>query len=257
MLSGDRVFVGVGAGERLNEQAFGGRWPSVGERRARLEEAIGILRDLWAGKLVSRRGDHFAVEHLQLWTRPATPPPLFVAASGVRSAELAGRVGDGLIAVTPDRRIVEVFRGSGGEGKPCIGQLHISLAATIDSAVEQAWEWWPHGVVPPALLSELARPTDFEVTAQAIGRDRIGDTVVCATDAAPIHAAIARFAGAGFDTVYLHQVGPDQDRLVRLARDELLTERQAGTRNGSSGRVRVKSAISAAWSDGRSIPRSM
>src|SRR5690349_20064423 len=31
-----RFFLGLGTGERLNEQAFGRRWPRPGERRARL-----------------------------------------------------------------------------------------------------------------------------------------------------------------------------------------------------------------------------
>jgi hypothetical protein len=45
---------------------------------------------------------------------------------------------------------------------------------------------------------------------------------VCATDAAPIVHAVDRFVGAGYGTIYLHQVGPDQRRLADLARGELL-----------------------------------
>jgi hypothetical protein len=77
-------------------------------------------------------------------------------------------------------------------------------------------------VVPPSLLSELAQPEDFAAVAEAIGPEAIGDTVVCATDAQPVDAAIDRYAGAGFDTVYLHQVGPDQARLRDVATSELL-----------------------------------
>ena len=53
-------------------------------------------------------------------------------------------------------------------------------------------------------------------------RSAIERTVVCATGAEPIVQAIDRYVGAGFDTVYLHQVGPDQGRLADLARRELL-----------------------------------
>ena len=221
LCSGDRFFLGVGTGERLNEQPFGERWSRVGERRDQLEEAIGIMQSLWAGGNVNHRGT-WNVENLQLLTRPARPPLLFVASSGKRSAALAGKIADGMIGVAADRRLVEVFRGSGGAGKPCLGQVHVSIAATMDEAVDNAWNWWPHIVVPPQILGELARLEHFESTAEAIGRARISDMVVCATSAEPVIAAIDAFVAAGYDTVYLHQVGPDQARLAAMATAELL-----------------------------------
>jgi coenzyme F420-dependent glucose-6-phosphate dehydrogenase len=71
-------------------------------------------------------------------------------------------------------------------------------------------------------VSELSRPAHFEAAADALGRERIADTLVCTTDAAPVGAAIDRFVGAGSDTVYVHQIGPDQARLASLGRSELL-----------------------------------
>jgi len=221
MLEG-RFFLGVGAGERLNEQPFGQRWPRAGERRDQLEEAVNVIRSILSGGNAVHRGTCFNVENLKLATLPATPPPIYLAASGKLSAELAGRIGDGLIGVTPDAQAVDIFRGSGGADKPCAGQLHVSLAATIDAAQDNAWEWWPHGVVPPSVLGELAKPTDFEAIAEAVGRHSIGDIVVCATDAAAVIEAIDRFVGAGYDTVYVHQVGPDQQRLADIAAADIL-----------------------------------
>jgi len=222
VMSEDRFFLGLGSGERLNEQAFGERWPSSRERADRLVEAVEVIRNLWSGKAVSHRGKSWNVEGLSLLTRPASPPSIYIAASGKRSATVAGQHGEGMIAVTADHQLVDVFRGSGGDQKACVAQLHVSLAGTVDDAVDQAWEWWPHGVVPPMLLGELARPQQFEAATEAIGRSAITDTVVCATDASDVVVAIDRFVGAGFGTVYLHQVGDNQNRLVAMARDELL-----------------------------------
>lgn len=218
----DRFFLGVGAGERLNEQPFGERWSRAGERRAQLEEAIDVIRQLFTGETVNHRGDHWSVENLRLTTLPASKPPIHVAASGKLSAASAGEHGDGLIGVAPDAHAVDVFRGSGGTGKPCLAQIHVSIAATIEQARDNAWEWWPHGVVPPSVLGELAKPADFESIAEAIGRDSIGDIVICATDAAPVIEGIDRFVAAGFDTVYVHQVLQDQQRLADLFASELL-----------------------------------
>jgi coenzyme F420-dependent glucose-6-phosphate dehydrogenase len=220
MLDG-RFFLGVGTGERLNEQPFGERWPRAGERRDRLGEAIDVIRKLCAGETVNHRGT-FNVERLELMTRPAAPPPIYVASSGKRSAALAGEQGDGMIGVAPEARLVDVFRGAGGAGKPCRAQLHVALAASYDDARANAWKWWPNGVVPPSILSELATPGEFEQVAEAVGPDKFGDTVVFARDATPIVAAIDRFVGAGYDTVYLHQVGPDQQRLLDLIETDLL-----------------------------------
>ncbi len=218
----DRFFLGVGSGERLNEQAFGERWPRPGERRAQLEEAVDVIRKLFAGDKVNHRGEYWSVENLQLMTLPSSPPPLYMAAGGKLSAASAGEFGDGMIGVTPDAHQIDVFRGNGGTGKPCLAQLHVSVASTIDKALDDAWEWWPNAVLPPSVLGELAKPEDFFAIADSIGRTNIGEMVVCATDAAPVIEAIDRFAGAGFDTVYLHQVGPDQQRLTDLARTDLL-----------------------------------
>lgn len=218
----DRFFLGVGTGERLNEQPLGQRWPAVGERLDQLREAIEIIRMLWSGDNVNHRGQYWTVENLRLATRPAFSPPIFVASSGKRSAALAGEVGDGIIGVSPDATIVDTFHGTGGEGKPCFAQLHVSLAETTDAAIDNAWTWWPIGTVPAPLLTEVARPMDFEAIAEAAGRDAFGSSIVCATGAAPIVDAIDRFVGAGYDTIYIHQIGPDQKRLADIAARELL-----------------------------------
>ena len=218
----DRFFLGVGSGERLNEQPFGERWLRAGERRSQVEEAVEVIRQLCSGEVVNHRGEYWSVENLRMMTLPASPPLIYMAAGGKLSAASAGQIGDGLIGVSPNANVIDVFRGSGGADKPCLGQMHVSIAATIDAATDNAWEWWPNAVVPPSVLGELAKPQEFEAVAEAIGPAGITNVVVCATDSAPIIEAIDRFAGAGFDTVYLHQVGMDQQRLADLAASELL-----------------------------------
>ena len=217
----DRFFLGVGSGERLNEQPFGGDWPRAGLRRRAMAEAIDVIRRLWDGEELDHDGARWRVEHLELRERPAAPPPIYVAAGGRRSATVAGRRGDGLIAVTPDARVVDAYRGAGGQG-PRLAQVHVCLAGTAAAAEEIAWSWWPNGGIAPSVLSELARPEHFEAVGATTVRHAIHNTVVCATDAGPIVDAIDRYVGAGFDTVYLHQVGHDQERLLDVASRELL-----------------------------------
>lgn len=217
----DRFFLGVGAGERLNEQPFGKRWPSSGERRRWLADAIDVIRQVWSGGPVSIDEGHWRVEGFRLFERPASPPPIYVAAGGRGTAELAGERGDGLVGVRADPTLVDAYRSSGGDG-PKIGQLHVALAPSVDAASDLAWEWWPNGAVAPLLLGELARPAQFEAAAANVGREAIDGTVVCASGPEPVIRAIDRFVAAGYGTVYLHQVGPDQRRLADMATSDLL-----------------------------------
>jgi len=220
MLEG-RFFLGLGTGERLNEQVVGRRWPPATERREMLEEGVAIIRDLLAGDEVTRTGPHHRVEHARLFTRPETPPPLYLAGSSKAGAALAGRLADGFLGVAPSARHIDTFEGMGGAGKPRAGQIHVCWAASEDEARRTAHRLWPIGGMPGALLSELARPADYARAAELVGPEDVAASVVCGPDPARHLDAIAAFAAAGFTEVYVHQVGPDQEGFFRFYQDHI------------------------------------
>src|SRR5262249_7181317 len=92
-----RFFLGVGAGENLNEHIVGRKWDPAGVRQEKLEEAIHIMRMLWEGGVKNHRGRYFVVENAQVFTLPDELPPIFIAAGGEKSAVVAAKIGDGLI----------------------------------------------------------------------------------------------------------------------------------------------------------------
>jgi len=102
VLNPGRVFLGLGTGERLNEQAATGRFGPYAERHDRLLEAIQLIRQLWSGSRISFSGRYFHTNSLKIYDLPDAPPPIFVAASGPKSATLAGRYGDGWITQARD-----------------------------------------------------------------------------------------------------------------------------------------------------------
>src|SRR3954464_3248203 len=108
MLDG-RFFLGLGTGERLSEHVVGERWPGATERRALLEEAVTVIRRLFDGANVNHRGEYYRVENAQLFTRPLTPPPVYLAVAGPSSGEQAGRIADGMIAAAPSPQGVQAF----------------------------------------------------------------------------------------------------------------------------------------------------
>jgi coenzyme F420-dependent glucose-6-phosphate dehydrogenase len=212
----DRFELGLGAGERLNEHVTGAHWPRPGVRRNMLQAAIVLMQRLFDGELVNHEGEWFTAEHVQLFSRPATPPRLLVAAGGRRSAQLAGRLADGMLTVEPSASLVENFEAAGGSGKVRAGQLHLCWAESVEEARATALRWWPNGALPPQTLSELAQPTDFAALAELVDEDDIATKVVCTTEPEPVLEAVGRFAAAGFSRVYLHQVGPDQPGFLRF-----------------------------------------
>jgi G6PDH family F420-dependent oxidoreductase len=217
-----RFSLGLGTGENLNEHITGERWPGVVERQDRLEEAIEVIRELWSGELKSHRGEHFIVENARLYSLPDEPPPLLVAVAGESSVELASRAGDGLIGTAPVAESVEQFRSEGGEGKPTYGQLHVCWAEDEEAAKELALKQWPNGGISGSYFLELPLPAHFEEAAEVLGTDEIAESIVCGPDPERHHAAIQEYVDAGYDHVYVHQVGDDQEGFFDFYEREVL-----------------------------------
>jgi coenzyme F420-dependent glucose-6-phosphate dehydrogenase len=206
-----RFSLGVGSGENLNEHILGDAWPPVARRQERLEEAIEVIRKLWDGSLTSHYGRHFTVENARLYTLPEEPPPILVAVAGPRSVDLAARVGDGLIGTAPKGESIEEFRGKGGEGKPAYGQLHVCWAESEGEARKTALEHWPNGAISGNHFLELPLPSHFEQATELVREEDIAESIVCGPDPEKHLEAIREYVEAGYDHVYVHQVGPDQE----------------------------------------------
>jgi len=216
-----RFFLGVGTGENLNEHITGARWPSLEIRQEMLEDAIEVMRTLWDGGLRSYRGRYFTVENARIYTLPEEPVPVMVAAAGEDSAELAGRVGDGLISTAPKHETVETFEKSGGTG-PKYGQLTVCFDHDEARARKTALTQWPNAAVPGQVTQELPLPSHFEQAAKAVTEELIAEKVVCGADPEKHLEQIRAFTDAGFDHVYVHQVGPAQAEFIEFYASEII-----------------------------------
>jgi G6PDH family F420-dependent oxidoreductase len=205
-----RFFLGVGTGENLNEHVLGDRWPGHEERLEMLDEAIAVIRELWQGGLVNHRGTHYTVDRARLYTVPDEPPPIAIAAGGPDAAELAGRVGDALISTAPDEEVAQAFDQAGGSHKPRYGQLTVCYDEDRDRAVQTAFEQWPNAALGGELGQELPLPRNFRDAAESLEPEQVAEKVVCGPDPDEHRKAIDEFEQAGFDRVYVHQVGRDQ-----------------------------------------------
>src|SRR5579884_951176 len=213
-----RFFLGVGTGENLNEHILGDRWPLPDEM---LEEAIGVIRLLWEGGEQTHRGKHYTVDHARIYTLPDEPPPIYVAAAKPNAAQLAGRLGDGLVSTSPDESTVEEFEGAGGKGKDTIGMIHVAYDRDADAGLKRTHELWPNAALQGSLGQELPTPSDFESAAPMVTEDDVAEVVPHGPDPQPYLEQIRKFGEAGFTHVYVHQIGENQDEFLDFAQREL------------------------------------
>jgi coenzyme F420-dependent glucose-6-phosphate dehydrogenase len=215
-----RFFLGVGTGEDLNEHVLGDRWPLPDERLEMLEEAVDVMRLLWRGGEKTHRGRHYTVDHARVYTLPDEPPEVYVAGSAPRAAELAGKIGDGLISTAPDPGLVKTF--GNGNGKPKIGMMHGAYDRDAKKGLERATRLWPNLALKGPLGQDLATPSDFEQAAEMVDEEDVAKTTPYGPDPGPYLDLIRKYADAGFTHVYIHQIGDNQDEFVDFARRELM-----------------------------------
>ncbi|MFI6986327.1 TIGR03557 family F420-dependent LLM class oxidoreductase [Embleya sp. NPDC050154] len=211
VLLGGRFVLGVGTGEALNEHVNGNPWPAFADRGDMLEEAVEVMRKLFTGRLINHRGRHYTVDNARLYTAPEAPLPIYVSGFGPNAAELAGRIGDGFVTMTPDTDLVRAFRAGGGLDKPVIGGVKVCWGTDRDKAVDTVHRLWPNELLPGELAQILPTPAHFEQAAELVTRDMVADAVTCGDDADEHVRTVRAYADAGFDEVYVGQIGSQHE----------------------------------------------
>jgi probable non-F420 flavinoid oxidoreductase len=227
-----RFWIAIGSGQLLNEHITGERWPPKQERNERLREAADVMRRLWAGDTVSHDG-HVTVSEAKLWTRPAEPPMLFGAAVTPATASWVAEWADGLITVSQSGAVlddvVRAFRSNGGEGKPMYLQVHLAYAPTENEARDAAFAQWRQNTLPNSVMTDLAHPAQIAAAAAHVTPDDLDSAVRISSDLGRhvdwLRADFAR----GFDGLFLHEVGPEQERFVEVFGREVLPQLRSGS----------------------------
>jgi G6PDH family F420-dependent oxidoreductase len=215
-----RFRFGVGTGERLNEHVLGQHWPPASVRREMLEEAVEVIRELWEGKITTRRGTHYTVENARIYTTPPGPIPVIVSAFGPEAADLATRIGDGVMSTSPDQELVQKWSESGKSG-PSIATVKVCWAPDEEAAKKTAHRLWASSGVPGESSQELSMPQHFEQAADLVTPDSLAEKIPCGPDPERHLEVIRRYLDAGFDEIHLGQVGEDQQGFLDFWTKEL------------------------------------
>jgi G6PDH family F420-dependent oxidoreductase len=220
MLNG-KFLLGVGTGEALNEHILGDPWPSADIRLEMLEEAVEVMRLLWEGGVKDYYGQYYTVENAQLFTLPDEPPPVLVSGFGPKATRLAGRIGDGYCQVTPDPEMVNLFRESGGGSKPAHAGTKVCWGADEAEARKTAHRLWPNEGLPGELAQVLPTPRHFEQASTLVTEEMMGEAVPCGPDPEKHLEAIRQYEEAGFDEIYVQQIGAEQKGFFEFFQKEL------------------------------------
>ncbi|MCU0491014.1 MAG: TIGR03557 family F420-dependent LLM class oxidoreductase [Chloroflexaceae bacterium] len=226
-----RFWLGLGSGEALNENVVGGEWPEPLERFEMLQEAVEMMQRLFTGKDVRYRGKYFKMNKVRMWTLPEKPVPIYIAATGPQTLKWAGKHCDGLI--TPGasheklKGILENFASGAREaGKdpasmPKLLQLHVSWAESYEEAMQNALTEWPNGGMNFP-KQDVRSPDDFAAMAKLVRPENFKGRVLISTDLEEHRAHLQGFLDLGFDKIYIHNVGRNQEQFIRVFGEQVL-----------------------------------
>ena len=217
-----RFRLGLGSGEALNEHILGDAWPEADERLEMLEEAIEVIRTLWQGGVQSHRGRHYRVEHARIYDLPSPPPEIVVSGFGSKSVELAARVGDGYCTVGPDADSISQFHARSSGGKYVQGGLKVCWSDDAERALDHVYRLWPNEGLPGELAQVLPTPEHFEQASELVTREMLGEEIPCGPDVEEHVKAVQAYADAGFDELYVNQIGPEQDAFFAAYEEHVL-----------------------------------
>jgi G6PDH family F420-dependent oxidoreductase len=215
--------LGVGSGEALNEHVTGARWPAAYLRLEMLEEAVDVMRRLFAGERVYHRGRHYVVEDAELFTRPETPPEIHMSAFGPAALRVAARIADGFVTTQPAADALAGYREQGGKG-PALAGAKCTYGADRDECVRTAHRLWPNVGLPGELAQVLPSVRHFEQASELVTPDMLADSMPCGPDVGEHVGKLAAYVDAGYDELFISQVGPDYDEFFRAYGDEVLPE---------------------------------
>ncbi|RLE65998.1 MAG: LLM class F420-dependent oxidoreductase [Thermoprotei archaeon] len=228
-----RIFLGVGAGEAINEVPLGYKWPSPRERIERLEEALKIIRFLWEREFVNFKGKYFTLKNANLYTKPRKHKiPIYVAASGLKAASLAGKYGDGVVisSTTAKKRgsslLNAFYKAAIDAGKNPEEMAKIVLIVTsFDEDFQKALQgirYWASTMLRFVFKYDIGDPREIEEYASLIGDEQIASRRYIVTSPDEYYNIIEKFVNMGFNNVAILNSSPEPEKLIKIFGEKII-----------------------------------
>ena len=229
----DRVVLGVGTGESLNEVPSSGvAWPGAKERRDRLRESINLINKLWTEDRVSFEGQFYRTESATIYDRPKAKLPIWVAASGPLAAAMAGQIAEGFICTSGKNPqlytdlTAKVAEGAARRGRDLDAiEKMIEVKVSFDSDAKEAkalTRHWAALALSPEEKVGVEDPVEMERLADALPLDRAASRWIVSSDPDEQVERIRPYVDLGFRHLVFHAPGPDQPRFLKLYAEQVL-----------------------------------
>lgn len=235
----ERVILGVGTGESLNEvPATAMSWPEPKERTARLKESLTLIRRLWSEERVSFEGQYYRTEKATIYDRPQRMPPIYVAGAGPLISKYAGQFADGFICTSGkapelyrDTLLPNVAAGIAASGRaPQDVDMMIEMKVSFDTEHQRAMEdtrYWAALALSPEEKMSVEDPLEMERLADQLSAERAAKRWIVSTDADEHIEKIRPYLELGFRHLVFHAPGPDQARFMKLYAERVLPKLRA------------------------------
>ncbi|MFW5470805.1 TIGR03885 family FMN-dependent LLM class oxidoreductase [Knoellia sp. CPCC 206435] len=221
-----RFWVALGSGEASNEHITGDGWPRKELRDQRLDECVEVIRRLLSGEEVSHDG-LVTVDRARIWDLPQQQPKLIAPVVSVESAARVAAWADGLITIVqPEeqlRRVVEAYREAGGRGELSL-QVHLSWAEREQEAEDIAFDQWRSNVIGAPVAWDTETAEAFDAIGEQVTREAVRGAVQVSADLSEHRERLAHLASLGFDDLYLHHVGQEQEAYLDAFGEQVLPQ---------------------------------
>jgi coenzyme F420-dependent glucose-6-phosphate dehydrogenase len=227
----NRVFLGIGRGEALNEVTSGHSWPSNSEKFERLKEAIYIIRKLWTGNWVDFKGNYYWVRDSKLYTKSSNHIPLYLAGIGKQSARLAGEEADGFVTneldveVIRDKLFPALKKGAMSSGKDYDSlEKILFLPASYHVDKQKALEsirFWRGAMIKAFFDVDVHDPRKIQENGQIIGDDTLEKKLLVISTAEEGIQKLKKYIELGFTEIVLTNSSPNRDELVNLISENI------------------------------------
>jgi TAT-translocated FGD2 family F420-dependent dehydrogenase len=227
MLCPGRIFLGVGSGEALNEQAAMDKWPKWPERSERLVEATDLIRRMWTGEKVSHDGKYYSV-NARLHDVPPQRIPLLMAANGPKAMRRCGQYADGLVT---DPKTWKEHKSEFEEGAQAVGKDPGQMPVLVEQYVvvgnreeaRRAAELWRFGPKAFTKFYNVRDPEEIERRANLeVALDEVYENWPIGTDPAVHVKTVNELFDSGVTIVNIHTGQPNQSKVIEFYGREVI-----------------------------------
>lgn len=222
----DRIFLGLGTGEALNEMPVGCEWPSFKERAERLEEAIKVIDALWTNQRVTFRGKYYSLRKATLYTRPEKKVPVYVAGNGSTVAQIAGKYADGFITsgTLPQEHYAGVLFPALEKGASSVGrdpaeiervaEVFVSYSDSFEEALASA-RFWAATLLPTIWWKyPIYDPLEIEACGEQVGDEQLAKKWCISSHPEDHVKNLERLIKCGFNHIYISSFSPNEGETI-------------------------------------------